>query len=100
VAVLHCTLKAYSYGDSAGFTPDFPFNGAGRQPITCANVGNKNICQTLFLFQKEKEIGYRLQQGYTAPVASHPCTAATGGTKKMFQIPFISVGNIKRSKGF
>jgi len=22
----------YSYGDSAGFTPDFPFNDAGRQP--------------------------------------------------------------------
>jgi len=22
----------YSYGDSAGFAPDFPFNDAGRQP--------------------------------------------------------------------
>jgi hypothetical protein len=28
---LYLARKAYSYGDSAGFTPDFPFNGA------CAN---------------------------------------------------------------
>ncbi len=31
---------AYSYGDSAGFTPDFPFNDTpeGYQPISVANV--------------------------------------------------------------
>jgi hypothetical protein len=51
---MYCTLKAYSYGDSAGFTPDFPFNGATRQPITWANVGNKNICQMLLFFFEVK----------------------------------------------
>jgi hypothetical protein len=28
----------YSYGDSAGFTPVFPFNGATRQPGSAAKV--------------------------------------------------------------
>jgi hypothetical protein len=34
--------KAYSYGDSAGFAPDFPFNGAranlvrGKSKINCS----------------------------------------------------------------
>jgi hypothetical protein len=25
-------VNIHSYGDSAGFAPDFPFNDAGRQP--------------------------------------------------------------------
>jgi hypothetical protein len=29
LTIAYCQLtKPYSYGDSAGFTPDFPFNGA------------------------------------------------------------------------
>jgi len=35
----YCALKAYSYGDSAGFAPDFPFNGAEAPTNNGANVG-------------------------------------------------------------
>lgn len=31
-------MDIYSYGDSAGFAPDFPFNGALRQPKICTNI--------------------------------------------------------------
>jgi hypothetical protein len=41
---------AYSYGDSAGLTPDFPFNDPPEadQPISGANVGKKMMGPNLF----------------------------------------------------
>jgi hypothetical protein len=49
---------AYSYGDSAGFTPDFPFNpgNEAREPLTGANVGELN--QKVFFIFTPKTINY------------------------------------------
>jgi hypothetical protein len=41
------TLKAYSYGDSAGITPDFPFNPAVAGTKYTANVTGRRIKQNL-----------------------------------------------------
>jgi|GEM_PF-3659097 len=42
-------LKAYSYGDSAGFTPDFPFNPEPSGTKYAANVKGALIPQNFIL---------------------------------------------------
>jgi hypothetical protein len=42
---------AYSYGDSAGFAPDFPFNPAGREPLSAANVGKDKVRERIFFIR-------------------------------------------------
>ena len=64
--ILSLSKKAYSYGDSAGFTPDFPFNPAIAGTNYVANVTDGKMNYKIILCTRCAFIFYMLflRQGY------------------------------------